>query len=128
MPKTYSPPALPKDQQTAVDRGEYDFLIPVQKSLLRQDEVAEVLDRSTQFVGELIDRGRLEAHRDHAFGAGLRKSNRVTRRSLILYLAETSNYDPAYMVMRIEVVLKTLKTPQLDRLIAFAHRQKNLVQ
>ncbi|HWM26576.1 MAG TPA: hypothetical protein VNP98_17295 [Chthoniobacterales bacterium] len=125
MPKTYSPPALSARQRDAVEAGEYDFLIPTRKPLMRTDEVAQVLHRSLDFVRALVGEGRLEAHRDSAKGD--RATNIITRRSVVLYLAETSDYDPAYMIMRVEAVLKTFKAPALDRIIAFANRQKNLL-
>lgn len=126
MPKTYSPPTLSPRQLQAVENGEYDFLIPTRKPLMRMDEVCDVLRRSSGFVRHLVENGRLEVHRDSARGE--RPSNIITRRSVVLYLAETSDYDPAYMVMRIEVVMKTLKSPAaLDRLISFAKKQKERI-
>jgi hypothetical protein len=125
MSKTYSPPALSARQRAAVENGEFDFLIPTHKGLMRTDEVAAVIHRGTAFVRELVEQGRLEAHRDSAKGE--RNTNIITRRSVTLYLARTSNYDPAHIVMHIEIVLKTLQPPALDRLIAFAIRQKNLL-
>jgi hypothetical protein len=125
MAKTYSPPPLNPRQLAAVEAGEYDFLIPTRKPLMRTDEVASVIHRSTDFVRALIEDGRLEAHSDSAKGD--RNTNIVTRRSVVLYLAETADYDPAYIVMRLEAVLKTMKTPALDRIIAFCTRQRNLI-
>jgi hypothetical protein len=120
MPKTYSPPSLNARQLAAVEAGEYDFLIPTRKPLMRTDEVAIAIHRSLDFVRALIEDGRLEAHRDSA--TGKRNTSIVTRRSVVLYLAETSDYDPAFIVMRIEVVMKTLKLPALDRVIATARK------
>jgi hypothetical protein len=121
MAKTYSPPTLDRHQLAAVERGEYDFLIPTRKPIMRMDEVASAIGRSIAFVRALIDDSRLEAHRDSAKGD--RPTNLVTRRSVVLYLAETANYDPTYVVMRIEVVMKTLTAPGLNRLIAFARKR-----
>lgn len=125
MAKTYSPPQLNARQLAAAENGEYDFLIPTRKPLMRTDEVAIAIHRSLNYVRALIEDGRLEAHRDSATGD--RSTNIVTRRSVILYLAETADYDPAHIVMRVEAVMKTLKAPSLDRLIAFLNRQKNLI-
>ena len=118
MGKTYSAPVLTPKAQQAVARGDFDYLMPFQKSLLRTDEVAGVIGRSKQFVRELIEQGRLEAHVDCAWGT--RESSRVTRRSVILYLAETANYDPSFHVVRIEVLLKRLNAPALQRVIKAA--------
>lgn len=122
MPQTYAPPQLNARQMAAVEAGEYDFLIPTRKPLMRTDEVASALHRSQTFVRDLGDLGKLEVHSSSAKTDG-RPSSTYTRRSLVLYLAETSNYDPAFIVMRIEVVLKTLKAPALQRLIKFANRE-----
>jgi hypothetical protein len=121
MAKAYSPPALNARQLAAVEAGEYDFLIPTRKPLMRMDEVASAIGRSVSFVRDLIDDSRLEAHRDSARGE--RPSNQVTRRSVILYLAETSNYDPSFVVMRLEVVMKTLQAPAINRIIAFGRKR-----
>jgi hypothetical protein len=123
--KSYAPPQLNPRQLAAVEAGEYDFLIPTRKPLMRTDEVAVAIHRSLNFVRALIDDGRLESHQDSA--TGNRNTNIVTRRSVVLYLAETADYDPAYIVMRLEVIMKTLKAPALERLIAFATKQKNQI-
>lgn len=125
MPDTYSPRSLDKKTLAAVGRGDFDFLLPFQKPFWRTDEVAEVIGRSTQYVRELIDGGRLEAHQDSAYGT--RKTSLVTRRSVLLYLAETANYDPGYLVIRIEVITKRLTAPTLDRLIATLRKQRERV-
>jgi hypothetical protein len=118
--KHYSAPSLDKklsDRKTARvahQNGEFDFLMPFQKNLLRTDEVSEIIGRSKQFVRELVNNGKLEAHKDSAFGT--RESAAITRRSVILYLAETANYDPTYLVLRIEALLKALNGAALTRL------------
>jgi hypothetical protein len=121
----YTPPPLNKELRAAVHRGDFDFLLPFQKPLWRTDEVAEVIGRSIQYVRALIEAGRLEAHQDSAFGD--RKSNLITRRSVLLYLAETANYDPGYLVIRIEVLIKRLPAPALDRLVATARKLRERV-
>ena len=126
MPKTYSPPRLNERQIKAVENGEYDFLVPTRKQLMRIDEVCAVLGRSPNFVRALGDEGKLEKHSSTAQTEG-RPSAVYTRRSVIMHLAETSNYDTSYLVIRIEAVMKTLNTPHLDRLISFATRRKNLL-
>jgi len=125
MPKTYSEPSLDKKALAAVHRGDFDFLLPFQKPFWRTDEVAEVIGRSIQYVRALIEDGRLEAHQDSAFGD--RKSSLITRRSVLLYMAETANYDPGYLVIRIEVLLKRLTAPTLDRLIATARKLRERI-
>ena len=126
MAKAYSAPSLGKQKRKAIAQGDFDFLLPLQKNLWRTDEVADAISRDQQYVRALIDDGRLEAHRDSALG--VRKSSLITRRSILLYLAETANYDPAYLVLRLEAVLKKLNPAALDRLIAAARQQQNRIR
>jgi hypothetical protein len=107
--KPYAPAA------TRADSGEHDFLLPYAKQLYRTDEVAECIGRDPAYVRTLIDAGRLEAHRDSSIEGG-RLSNRVTRRSLLLYLVETANYCGDETVARVEAVLKTLRPHHVRRL------------
>jgi hypothetical protein len=123
MAKLYSPPPLTPDKANAVANGEFDFLLPLAKNLWRTDEVADAIGRGTQYVRQLVEEGRLEAHKDSAFGS--RESSLITRRSLVLYFAETANYDPTFHVVRIEALLPKLTTPALDRLIAKATKLRN---
>lgn len=127
--QTYAPPKLNAGAREAMNRGEFDFLIPVKKPLLRKGEVADVLQRSLAFVTALVDSGRLEAHRDSAFGGvdAQRQSDRITRRSLLLHLVSTANYEPSYSVLGVEMICKTYGPAQLDRVIAFCTRQKNQI-
>ena len=124
MAQPYSPPKLDQRIRVAVDAGEFDFLLPYAKALYRTEEGAETLGREQQFVRNLVAAGRLEAHTDNALGMGLRKTSLVTRRSLLLYLAETANYSPNYLVVRIEALMKTLNPAALDRLIDTARKLK----
>jgi hypothetical protein len=121
----YTAPRLKPAVQAQLDRGEFDFLMPVKKRLLRTDEVAEIIGRGQHYVRALIEQGRLEVHGDSAFGQ--RKSSLITSRSVLLYLVSIANYDPNYSVIQVEIICKTFKPAQLDRLIAFATRQKNLL-
>lgn len=121
----YVAPSLSREAARAVARGDFDFLLPFQKPLWRTDEVADVIGRSTQFVRELIDDGRLEAHQDSAYGE--RKTNLVTRRSVLLYQVSIANYDPSLHIIAIEVLLKRLNAPALDRLIATARKLRERI-
>jgi hypothetical protein len=123
MASPYSPPKLDPHKRAALDSGGFDFLMPYDKPLYRTDEVATTIQRSHNSVRELIEAGRLEAHRDSIFG--IRKSNLVTRRSVLLYLAETANYDPSSFVDRLESLLKHLNHSALQRLIGAANKRLN---
>jgi hypothetical protein len=116
----YVAPSLSKETARAVARGDFDFLLPFQKPLWRTDEVADVIGRSIAYVRALIEEGRLEAHQDSAFGE--RKTNLVTRRSVLLYQVSIANYDPAFHVIGIEALLKRCNAPALERIIATARK------
>ena len=75
--------------QSAVDQGAFDFLMPFGPSrpLLRPDEVARCLGWSVRKVYELIQDGKLEAH---ALPERDKQRYQVTRRSVLLFLAETA--------------------------------------
>ena len=98
----------------------FDFLMPYKKALLTTPEVGKVIGRAQDYVRELIDQGRLESHADSAFGQ--QKSNMVTRRSVLVYLARTAQYDPAHFVDSITDLLGTLTNEQLKRVIIAATR------
>jgi hypothetical protein len=123
MAKTYSPPVLTPEKAKAAANGEFDFLLPLAKNLWRTDEVADAIGRGTQYVRQLVEEGRLEAHKDSAFGS--RESSLITRRSLVLYFAETANYDPTFHVVRIEALLPKLTCAALDRLVAKVTKLRN---
>jgi hypothetical protein len=125
MAKPYSPPKLDPKVAAAVKRGDFDYLMPFSKNLLRAREVSEVISRSVQFVRALIEDGRLEAHLDSVWGD--RESPRITNRSVILYLAETANYDPSFLVIRLEVLMKKLDGASLDRLIESARKVRSRI-
>jgi hypothetical protein len=126
MALAYSAPKLTATAHAAVDRGDFDFLVPYKKPLYRTDEAADTISRSTEFIRCLIEEGRLEAHRDSATTEG-RKSSLVTRRSLLLYQVSIANYDPNSIVARLEAIAKTLGPAQLDRFARFISRQRESI-
>ena len=105
--------------QSAVDQGAFDFLMPFGPSrpLLRPDEVARCLGWSVRKVYELIQDGKLEAH---ALPERDKQRYQVTRRSVLLFLAETALYLDADPNQRIERLLSALSKDQLSRLIVTA--------
>jgi hypothetical protein len=114
-------PALTVTQRNAalVDQGEFDFLMPFgeRRKLLAPREVAECIGRSVDFVYAECECGRFEAH-----GPLDREKTRImiTRRSVLLWLAETAQTDPRYFMERVEKMMATLSVPQLNRLIEVA--------
>lgn len=99
-------------------QGHFDFAMPWGKLLLNTREVARAIGREQDYVRQLVESGRLEAHQDSAFGE--RKSSLVTRRSVLVYLAETATYEPRAMQSRLEALVDDLTRPQLEALLARA--------
>jgi len=106
------------DAELALAQRNFDFLMPYKKGLLTVPEVAKTIGREQDFVRELIAEGRLESHADSAFGE--RKSNRVTRRSVLVYFARTAEYDPAAFIDTFVELFRTLTAEQLTKLIVLA--------
>ena len=73
----------------------------------------------------LIDESRLEARRDNA--TGRRQSNLITRRNVLLYLIETTNYVPSDYVDRITALFENLNTSALNRIIAAATKRRETI-
>lgn len=103
------------------DQAAFDFLVPYseRRTLLNPKEVAICLGRSIYFVYDMIDEGKLEAH-----APANREQARymITRRSVILLLAEQANYDAVYFAERVTALLKTLTRAQLDAVLIEATR------
>ena len=108
----------------AADQGAFDFLCPFKGPLLRPDQVAKCLGRDVQHVYDLIDETKLESH---APTDRVKSRYMITRRSTLLCLAETANYDPSFYIERVEALLPSLNAEQLTRLIISAtHRRARL--
>lgn len=110
------------DAEMAYAQRSFDFLMPYRKATLNTQEVGQVIGREQDFVRKLIEDGRLEAHADSAFGE--RKSNRVTRRSVLVYFARTAQYDPAQFLDGFRDLLRTLSSDQLNKLIVMATTER----
>lgn len=100
----------------------WDWLVPTTKDLLRPDEVARFLGRKETFVYELVEEGKLEA-----FEPVDRQVKRkvITRRSVLLVLAEQARSNPANFAERVHALLPHLDAASLSRLISEATKLKN---
>lgn len=107
--------------QAAIDQGTFDFLVPFgpHRTLLRPDEVSRCLGWKVRTVYQLIDEGKLEAH---AITGRDRQRYQVTRRSVLLFLAETALYHGEDALTRTERLLASFSATELSRLIAAATR------
>ncbi|CAN5547918.1 hypothetical protein BH09VER1_BH09VER1_24790 [soil metagenome] len=91
-----------------VDQGFFDFLVPVTKELLRVDEVMTILRKEKDVVYVLVEERKLEAHQDE----GRRCHYRITRRSVVAYLASTAKYTPDDLVDTIFKLIARLPADQ----------------
>lgn len=95
-------PAQRKDLSPAEQarQDEFDFLVPFsdRRPMLTIAEVAKILDRERDFVEAMIDEGRLEAFAPPAREV---QRKRITRRSVLLLLAEMSLVSPRLFLDRL---------------------------
>ena len=110
------------DAEFALAQRHFDFLMPYRKALYNVPETATAIGREQDFVRELIAEGRLEAHSDSAFG--VRKSSLVTRRSILVYLARTAQYEPAQFLESFAELLAAMTSDQLTKLIVMATQER----
>ena len=96
-----------------VANGAFDFLMAgiKDKQLLTTTEVGKALGISQEAVRNLIEEGSLDVF--HFCANGQRKTNRVVRRSVLRYLAETADHDPAEFHRRVNALLTLLTRDQL---------------
>jgi len=107
---SYAPPKLPKWKTEAVQQGWFDFLVPYRSPMISPVQVAKSLGRDVDHVYSLIERGKLENH-----GVPGRKVERyrITRRSLLVYMAESANYSPNDIVDRLVDIASALTESQV---------------
>lgn len=100
-------------QQPPVANGGFDFLMAgiKDKPLLTTSEVGKALGLEQETVRNLVEEGCLDAFRFCA--TGQRKTNRVVRRSVLLYLAQTADHDPSEFHRRVNALLAFLTRDQL---------------
>jgi len=115
--------------RTMVQRSEeerqaaFDFLMPFseRRRLLTPREVAGVLHRSIDYVEAMIEEGKLEA-----FAPSDREKQRktITRRSVLLLLAEQALGDPAHFEERLRKAIDGCTRAQLDGLLSHITRRR----
>lgn len=78
----------------------FDFLLPYSaaKQLLTTQEAARCLAMTDETIRQLIQSGQLEAHGFNAAGTTGRETNRVTRRSLTVFLLRSAKYEGQALV------------------------------
>ena len=105
------PPAPVKFSATPAEIAQaqlnFDWLIPYgpQKRVLTTEEVGRLLGMGQDAVRGLIDSAQLESFQFNATGTSNRQTNRITRRSVTLFLLRTGNFEPnSYVGALIELV------------------------
>ena len=124
--KAYTAPKLTPQKMAEVEQGLFDFLVPFRGLLLRPDQVAQCLRGTTKqgnvplsYVYALKEEGKLEC----IAPTGREKERfMVSRRSVLLLIAEQSNFDPSDFETRLEALLPSLSRAQLERFIIKATR------
>ena len=125
-PKNSASSAVKKFSASEADfsnaQRNFDFLMPYKKALLTTLEVGKVIHFKDDYVRELIQEGRLEAHGDPIEFKG-RPTYRVTRRSVLVYFMRTAQYDASHFVDTFEGIFPTLTKAQLQQFIQLATRE-----
>jgi hypothetical protein len=76
-------------------------------------EVAAILNRTDQFVRDLVENGRIFGHTLNARGQR-RKSYQIHRIALELYLLQTANFGPDELAKSILNLIDSLPRKQAD--------------
>lgn len=122
--------ALPTQHRDATPaelaaQGEFDFLVPFsdRRPLLSIAEVGQILDRERDFVQAMIDEGRLESFAPPAREVSRK---RITRRSVLLLIAEMAGTDPRLFLERLLCCVDACDAKACEALIrrATARRMK----
>lgn len=114
----YRAPKLEGRVVAQLDQGLFDFLVPYRKPMLLPAEAGKCLARSADFVRDLITLGKLEAIAQAAKGE--REVYVVTRRSVLLWLVERAQFDPADLQLCVRSTLESFDRPLLDFVIRTA--------
>jgi hypothetical protein len=89
-------------------------LIDPSKQWFTAKEVAALLDRTDQFVRDLIEHRRILGHALCARGSSERKSYQIHRSAIELYLLQTANFQPDEYVRQLLGLAKRLPRQQRE--------------
>lgn len=98
----------------------YAFLLPQGKEWFSPKEVGAIIGRTDQYVRDAFDNQKILGHLlsgRAVKGAEKRRSYQVHRDALLLYIAQTANYDPPDFVAYIKALLKNRSENQLMELM-----------
>ncbi len=99
----------------------FDNLLPPGREWFTTGEMARLVGRSPQHIRDCLDDQTLCAHLTRAKpktnGREKRRSIRVSRDGVLLYLLETANYDPEHFEARLGALLRRRPPAQRERII-----------
>jgi hypothetical protein len=111
----------------------FDFMIPQGQEWFSPKEVGMIIGKTDQYVRDAFDNQKIFGHASNAStpkGKERRKSYRIHRESIILYLLETANFEPIDFLQHIAELLKTREPQQLqmlrnyiDKILTYPHFQ-----
>jgi len=105
--------------QAALPPGPFEKALALKSELIKPRATAELLGRSSDFIYALIDEGKIEA-----FEPSGRKVKRktLTRRSVLMVLAESGSKKPEIFLPRMNALLAWLSLDSLDAVIREGNR------
>ncbi|MDR2420113.1 MAG: hypothetical protein LBD40_02235 [Puniceicoccales bacterium] len=95
----------------------FDFLIPEGQEWFSPKEVAMIIGRTDQYVRDAFDNQKILGHTVNGRapkGEEKRKSYRIHRESVLLYLLETANFEPMDFLQRVAHLLRKRDAEQLQ--------------
>ena len=105
----------------------FNWLIPQTlrgQKLVAPESVAKIIGRSVRHVIDLTDEARLEAF-SHPDRSTRRKV--ITMRSVLLWLVESAEFEPADFIKRVKAILDLMTAAQLEEIAMYAtHRRSRL--
>ncbi len=102
----------------------YAFLLPKGKEWFTPKEVGAIIGRTDQYVRDAFDNQKILGHLlsgRSLKGSEKRKSYQVHRDALLLYIAQTANYDPPDFIGYIKALLKNRSENQLQEVMTCIH-------
>lgn len=97
-------------------------LLPPDKQWYTVREAALILGRSEQYVRDCFLRGKLLGHSANGRSDRIQEQRRrvqIRREGLVLYLAESANYDFGLLLERVKALLRCL--PETERTAALRY-------
>ncbi len=107
-----------------------DFLVPVERTWFKPEEVAGIIGFSDRFVHALIDEGKLTAYEHNGQKvvtgvSGEKMRRKILRADLITYLLGSRTVHPAEDIARLCSVIDTLDLTAAQLIAEHALRHRN---